>query len=230
MDSSSFTIAAAGCRLDASLQRPAAPRGLVLFVHGSGSNRLSPRNQAVARDLGQAGLATLLLDLHSAAERRRGMAEPWPDASLARSAERVLAVLAWLADQPSLRAMWPVGLFGSSSGAAVALLAAAARPQAVAAVVSRGGRPDLAAAVLERVAAPTLLIVGGADVAVLQLNREAALRLNCPHQLVEVPGAGHLFEQPGSLESVARLACDWFLRFLPSAAPQPQPLRRGTLR
>lgn len=227
MASCELTIAAAGCRLDASLQRPALARGLVVFAHGSGSNRLSPRNRAVAKDLEQADLATLLLDLHSAAERRLGLADPWPDLSLQRSAERLVGVLSWLEQQPTLRAWVPVGLFGSSSGAAVALLAAAARPQAVAAVVSRGGRPDLAADVLKRVAAPTLLIVGGADEPVLRLNREAALQLSCPHQLVEVPGAGHLFEQPGSLDSVARLARDWFLRFLPSAAPQAEPRGGG---
>jgi len=217
MDSSSLMIPAAGCRLAADLQQPAEPQGLVLFVHGSGSNRFSPRNRTVAAQLRQAGLATLLLDLRSVAEARPEPEHPGPDPSLQCSAERLLAVLAWLAAAPTLRALLPLGLYGSSSGAAVALLAAAARPEAVAAVVSRGGRPDLAIPALERVSAPTLLIVGGADPAVLSLNRQAALQLRCRHQLVQVPGAGHLFEQPGSLASVAQLARDWFLRFLPSA-------------
>lgn len=219
MPSSSLIIPAAGCRLAADLQQPAEPRGLVLFVHGSGSNRFSPRNRTVAAQLRQAGLATLLLDLRNGAETRPEQEDPaGPDPSLQAGSERLLAVLAWLAAAPVLRALLPLGLYGSSSGAAVALLAAAARPEAVAAVVSRGGMPDLATPALERVSAPTLLIVGGADPVVLSLNRRAALQLSCRHQLVQVPGAGHLFEQPGSLAIVARLARDWFLRFLPSAS------------
>lgn len=227
MASSSLLIPAAGCRLAADLQQPAEPRGLVLFVHGSGSNRFSPRNRTVAAQLRQAGLATLLLDLRSGAEARPEQEDPGPDPSLQASAERLLAVLAWLAAAPTLRALLPLGLYGSSSGAAVALLAAAARPEAVAAVVSRGGRPDLATPVLERISAPTLLIVGGADPVVLSLNRRAALQLGCRYQLVQVPGAGHLFEQPGSLAIVARLARDWFLRFLPSAAAAESLRRRS---
>ncbi len=220
-------ILSGGVTLQALLSVPPSPRGLVLFVHGSGSSRFSPRNQAVAAGLNRAGLATLLFDLLTSAEAERDRI----DASLRFRIDlfrgRLLDSLSWLAAQPALAPLLPVGLFGASSGAAVALQAAAERPDAVAAVVSRGGRPDLAGEALAGVLAPTLLIVGGEDEAVLRLNREAATSLHGFHRLEVVPGASHLFEEPGALELVARLACDWFLRHLPGsgleAGPRPTP-------
>lgn len=209
-----LTIPAADAWLPAILELPARPRGMVVFVHGRGSNRLSPRHQPVAAELARTSLASLRFDLIScAADGSPAGADP----SLQACCQRLLAVLAWLSRQPGLVTLQPVGLFGASSGAAIALLAAAQRPQAIAAVVSRGGRPDLVGPDLERVQAPTLLLVGSEDARVLALNRQAALRLRCPQRLVVVPGAGHLFEQPGCLETVARLARSWFLSFLPDA-------------
>ncbi len=170
--------------LPGDLGVPAHALGLVVFVHGSGSSRLSPRNRYVAQTLQHRQLATLLFDLLT----------PAGDAELARL---------------------PVGLFGASTGAAAALRLAAERPQAVAAVVSRGGRPDLALPVLDRVRAPTLLVVGGHDQQVLELNREALAALRCEKRLDVVPGATHLFEEPGTLDAAARLAGDWFVTHLP---------------
>jgi pimeloyl-ACP methyl ester carboxylesterase len=196
-------------RLPADLSRPAAPRGLVLFVHGSGSSRKSPRNRMVASHLNAAGLATLLFDLlHPAeAEDRRLVFD------IRLLADRVVDVLDALAADPALGQL-PTGLFGASTGAAAALVAAAERPQRVAAVVSRGGRPDLADGALDRVRAPTLLIVGGDDAGVVELNEAAAARLGSVSRLAVVPGATHLFEEPGALEAVADLAARWFARHL----------------
>jgi len=178
--------------------------GLVIFAHGSGSSRLSPRNQFVARQLHARGLATLLFDLltdDEALDRRNVFDIPL----LAR---RLNEAIEW---QQSLTeiARVPTGLFGASTGAAAALVAAATQGDRVSAVVSRGGRPDLAGAALPLVRAPTLLIVGGADHEVLELNREAAAQMTCEHALRVVPGATHLFEEPGTLETVATLAADW---------------------
>lgn len=178
--------------------------GLVIFAHGSGSSRLSPRNQFVARQLHARGLATLLFDLltdDEALDRRNVFDIPL----LAR---RLGEAIEW---QQSLAeiARVPVGLFGASTGAAAALVAAATQGDRVSAVVSRGGRPDLAGPALPLVRAPTLLIVGGADHEVLELNREAAAQMACEHALRVVPGATHLFEEPGTLETVATLAADW---------------------
>jgi dienelactone hydrolase len=203
--------------LPALLSVPPSPRGLVVFVHGSGSSRFSPRNQAVAALLNQAGLATLLFDLLTPAEAERDRIDASLRFRIDLFRDRLLDSLSWLAAQPALAGLFPVGLFGASSGAAAALQAAAARPEAVAAVVSRGGRPDLAGEALASVLAPTLLIVGGEDRAVLRLNREAAAGLQGFHRLEVVPGASHLFEEPGALELAAQLACDWFLRHLPAS-------------
>lgn len=196
-----------GHRLDARITTPAAARGLVIFAHGSGSSHRSPRNRKVAATLHEAGLATLLFDLLD--EREARLRELVFDVELL--ATRLLAVTRWAQGEGDLRGL-PIGYFGASTGAAAALSAAAELPDAVAAVVSRGGRVDLAAPRLSRVRAPTLLIVGGADRRVLELNREAERLLRCPHELVVVEGAGHLFEEPGALEEVARLARDWFGR------------------
>jgi pimeloyl-ACP methyl ester carboxylesterase len=188
---------------------PSDARGLIVFAHGTGSSRRSPRNRQVAAHLERLGLATLLLDLLTEAEEeddRRGGQLRFDIGLLAQRLE--LAVDA-AKEEPKTSSL-PVGLFGASTGAAAALVAAAAQPERIGAVVSRGGRPDLAGDALEAVRAPTLLIVGGLDRTVLRLNREAAERLRCPHHLVVVPGASHLFEEPGTLDEVARLAGDWF--------------------
>lgn len=190
--------------------RPPAARGQVVFVHGSGSSRLSPRNQQVAAVLNVHGLATLLFDLLTDAEADE-RSNVFDIALLAERVDQALAAL----DQREDSAVLPLGLFGASTGAAAALCAAAAQPGRVAAVVSRGGRPDLAAGALERVRAPTLLIVGGGDREVLALNRQALSRLHGDKQLAVVPGATHLFEEPGALGRVAQLASDWFVQHLP---------------
>lgn len=192
-----------------------AMRGVVAFAHGSGSSRTSPRNRQVAAVLHAHGLATLLLDLLTPdeAEDRRLVFD------IPLLAERLVLAVDWLRARPSM-ARLPLGLFGASTGAAAALCAAAARPGDVSAVVSRGGRPDLAAAVLGVVQAPTLLIVGGGDVDVLALNREALRALRCDKQLAVVPGATHLFEEPGTLDAVAHLAAGWFDRHLTRSAPR----------
>ena len=199
--------------LPGDLGVPAQALGLVVFVHGSGSSRLSPRNRFVAQTLQQRRLATLLFDLLTPdeAEDRRLVFD------IDLLAERVGDALDSIATDADL-ARLPIGLFGASTGAAAALRLAAARPQAVAAVVSRGGRPDLALPVLDRVRAPTLLVVGGDDWQVLDLNREALAALRCEKRLEVVPGATHLFEEPGTLEAAARLAGDWFVTHL---APEP---------
>jgi putative phosphoribosyl transferase len=196
-------------RLAGDLTMPTAASGLVLFAHGSGSSRMSPRNRAVARALNDAGLATLLFDLLDDEEAlRRELVFDIP-----LLAKRLEAVTRWIGSQPRLQSL-PIGYFGASTGAAAALRAAGELRGAVAAVVSRGGRPDLAGDRLPSVTAPTLLIVGGRDPEVLELNRSAAAALRCPHDLVVVEGAGHLFEEPGTLERVAELAVMWFRRYL----------------
>jgi pimeloyl-ACP methyl ester carboxylesterase len=196
-------------RLPGELVTPDRASGIVVFAHGSGSSRLSPRNQAVAAALHQAGLATLLFDLLTEGEARdRGNVFDIP-----LLGERLVAAIDWIGTRSDLRGT-PQGVFGASTGAAAALAAAALRPDRVAAVVSRGGRPDLAAPWLAQVRAPTLLIVGSLDQAVLGLNRSALEQLTCPKQLVVVHGASHLFEEPGTLEEVQHLAREWFLRYL----------------
>jgi putative phosphoribosyl transferase len=198
-----------GVELAGDLTLPSEPRGLVIFAHGSGSSRLSPRNQAVARALNEAGLATLLFDLLTDAEaQRRELVFDIP-----LLADRLEQVTRWARDDEATRGL-AIGYFGASTGAGAALRAAASVGEGVAAVVSRGGRPDLAAERLPDVVAPTLLIVGSHDVEVLELNRRAASALRCPHRIAVVEGAGHLFEEAGALESVARLAIDWFAEHL----------------
>jgi putative phosphoribosyl transferase len=199
-----------GVRLDADLAEVPGAAGLVIFAHGSGSGRASPRNRWVAERLQAAGFATLLFDLLGAAEQREDALTGALRFDIPLLAERLVGAIDWAARQPGLGAL-RVGLYGASTGAAAALVAAAARPEAVCAVVSRGGRPDLAADSLAGVAAPTLLIVGGEDDVVIELNRKAAARLRAPHRLEIIPGATHLFPEPGALERVAELAGDWFV-------------------
>ncbi|MCA3210712.1 MAG: dienelactone hydrolase family protein [Burkholderiales bacterium] len=197
-------------RLPGSLDVPLQPRALILFAHGSGSSRHSPRNRQVAQVLHGCDLATLRFDLltEDEADARSNVFD------IPLLAGRLLQALEWQRGQPSLSAL-PCGLFGASTGAAAALAAAAEEATAVYAVVSRGGRPDLAGAALPRVVAPTLLVVGGNDPEVLRLNRAALSALRCECELAVVPGATHLFEEPGTLEAAARLAADWFVAHLP---------------
>jgi putative phosphoribosyl transferase len=203
--SESLSFEIRGVRLAGTLTIPLDACGLVLFAHGSGSSRMSPRNRSVARALNDAGLATLLFDLLDEQEAlRRELVF-----NVALLAERLAAITRWARSQARLGSL-PIGFFGASTGAGAALRAAAELADTVAAVVSRGGRPDLAGERLADVLAPTLLIVGGEDREVLELNRSAAARMRCPHELVVVEGAGHLFEEPGSLERVAELAIEWF--------------------
>ncbi|KWX05366.1 hypothetical protein TH66_02865 [Carbonactinospora thermoautotrophica] len=199
--------------LYADLDIPQGATGIVAFAHGSGSGRHSPRNQFVARELRDRGLATLLLDLLTEDEEARDAYSGAWRFNIPLLTARVVGTVDWLARDERTRAL-PVGLFGASTGAAAALGAAAQRPDRVRAVVSRGGRPDLAASALPDVRAPTLLIVGGDDTLVLGLNEDAAKQLTAPHELRVVPGAGHLFEEPGALELVARYAADWFTEHL----------------
>ncbi len=195
--------------LSGTLALPIAPRGLVLFAHGSGSSRKSPRNRYVADVLQHAGFATLLFDLLTAEEERLDLATGELRFDVSLLAERLLEATRWAARHGQIAEL-PVGYFGASTGAAAALLAAAAEPRSVFAVVSRGGRPDLAGQRLSLVRAPTLLIVGGDDREVLELNRRAQEQLRCENALQVVPGATHLFQEPGTLEDVALLASQWF--------------------
>ena len=188
---------------------PDAARGIVLFAHGSGSSRLSPRNKQVARSFNHAGLATLLFDLLLPAEAQ----DRHKVFDISLLAGRLEVALDWIEEEESTADL-PVGLFGASTGAAAALTAAARRPKLIAAVVSRGGRPDLAADDLAGVLAPTLLIVGELDTVVIELNRQAMTLLSCPTRLEIVPGATHLFEEPGTLDCVVSLATAWFSQYL----------------
>ena len=195
--------------LDGMLHVPDAALGLVVFAHGSGSSRFSSRNRFVARVLNDAGMATLLFDLLTADENRIDEQTREYRFDIELLARRLAGTIDWLAAQRDV-ARLPIGLFGASTGAAAALIAAAERPDQVAAVVSRGGRPDLAERALARVQAPTLLIVGSLDGVVIDMNRSAAAALTCAHRVQIVRGATHLFEEPGKLEQVADLARDWF--------------------
>jgi dienelactone hydrolase len=213
-------VAAGPVALEGSLTVPAAAAGVVLFAHGSGSSRHSPRNRYVAQELNAAGLATLLLDLLTPREEATDAHDAHLRFDIDLLAERLVGATDWLRQEPETAPL-AVGYFGASTGAAAALVAAAARP-GVGAVVSRGGRPDLAGEALERVEAPTRLVVGANDTQVLRLNREALRRLGAAEkQLRVVPGAGHLFEEPGALEEVARLATAWFTRHLGGAPAVP---------
>ena len=210
-------IPTSGRQLSGTLGLPRGASGIVLFAHGSGSGRFSPRNQFVAESLQRAGLGTLLIDLlgDDEAEDRRKVFD------IELLAGRLLAAAHWLGHEPATRGL-RLGYFGASTGAAAALVAAARRPELAGAVVSRGGRPDLARGDLPDVTAPTLLIVGGRDEDVLELNRQALALLRCPRELVVIPGATHLFPEPGALEEVARLAEQWFLRHLGSDSQPPR--------
>ena len=201
--------------LNGDLCIPAEARGLVVFAHGSGSSRHSPRNRSVAEMLRHHHLGTLLLDLLTGAEERADAATAEFRFDIPLLADRLVAVLDWAALQPQTSPL-AIGLFGASTGAAAALIAAAKRPDDVRAVVSRGGRPDLAEAALKTVVAPTLLIVGGRDDLVKELNRQAFELLSGPKELKIVQGATHLFEEPGTLGEVARSATKWFAQYLVS--------------
>jgi dienelactone hydrolase len=217
-------VAADTVTLEGNLNVPEGAGAVILFAHGSGSGRHSPRNRHVARVLNEAKLATLLIDLLTSQEEEidRHTARLRFDIDLL--ARRLMHATDWLTCQPDTRHL-RIGYFGASTGAAAALLAAAELPDLVGAVVSRGGRPDLAGPALPRVRAPTLLIVGGNDVQVIELNRAALAQLRCEKQLVIIPGATHLFEEPGALEQVARLAREWFLRYLTPAVQRDQNIR-----
>jgi putative phosphoribosyl transferase len=205
-------------RLGATLAVPERPRGIVLFAHGSGSSRFSRRNHYVASVLQFDGIATLLMDLLTPGEEEAERFTRHLRFDIELLADRLAAAMHWVSRQ-SETASLPLGLFGASTGAAAALVAAARDPARVAAVVSRGGRPDLATEALGEVRAPTLLIVGGADEVVVDLNRDALASLRCEKRLEIVPGASHLFEEPGALEQVALLAARWFEERLPAGAP-----------
>ncbi|MDO8684988.1 MAG: dienelactone hydrolase family protein [Armatimonadota bacterium] len=191
-------------------------RGIVVFAHGSGSSRHSPRNRFVASVLREAGLATLLMDLLTPQEEIIDEQTRRFRFDIELLARRVIGAVEWVTGYPSTGNL-NIGCFGASTGAAAALIAAAERPDLIRAVVSRGGRPDLAAEYLPRVKAPTLLIVGGNDTQVIRMNQEALELINADKVLSIVPGASHLFEEPGTLEEVARLAADWFARYLGQA-------------
>ena len=208
----SVVIALPEASLHGDLTLPAQVEGLVIFAHGSGSSRHSPRNRFVAEQLNTAGLGTLLMDLLTQDEEGVDDVTRELRFDIGLLARRVAQVVRWAKNQPELAEV-KIGLFGSSTGAAAALVAAADSSD-VAAVVSRGGRPDLAGDALRRVTCPTLLIVGGFDDVVIELNEEAKAQMVCPTELVIVPGATHLFEESGTLEQVAELASAWFVRYL----------------
>ena len=212
-DSHEVVIRLSDAALGGTLTLPSDAGGVVVFAHGSGSSRFSPRNRAVASTLNEAGLATLLFDLLTAEENEIDAVTRELRFDIDLLTRRLVATIDWLGERRDAATL-PIGLFGASTGAAAALRAAAARPKRVDAVVSRGGRPDLAGDALPRVHAPTLLIVGGDDGVVIDMNREAAARMHCVHSVHIVPGATHLFEEPGKLEQVARLAREWFVEHL----------------
>jgi putative phosphoribosyl transferase len=201
--------------LEGNLNVPADAQGIVLFAHGSGSSRHSPRNRYVADFLQDAGLGTLLIDLLTRQEETIDLQTRHLRFDIRLLSERLVGAVDWLATNPDTESL-AIGCFGASTGAAAALVAAAERPMHVRAVVSRGGRPDLAGAALKRVQAPTLLIVGGNDPVVLELNREALAQLPGVKKLEIIPNATHLFEEPGTLEAVAERATEWFRQYLVS--------------
>ncbi|SEL08189.1 Dienelactone hydrolase [Blastococcus sp. DSM 46786] len=207
-------VPVSGAQLAGDLVVPGGARGVVLFAHGSGSSRRSPRNQQVAAGLQDAGLGTLLMDLLTEAEERVDAATRELRFDIGLLAGRLTDAADWLGTS-EVAAGLPLATFGASTGAAAALITAADRPDRVRAVISRGGRPDLAGDALQRVRAPVLLLVGGADHQVLELNRAAATRLTGEHELSVVPGASHLFPEPGALEAVIGRSADWLARWLP---------------
>jgi len=207
-----ISVTSGGVTLAGHLSFPEVSKGIVIFAHGSGSSRNSPRNQAVARTLNEAGLATLLFDLLEPTEE----ADRSNVFDVEMLAERLIGVTDWIHNQSEFADL-PIGYFGASTGAAATLRAAADPRVKIFAVVSRGGRPDLAGSGLGKVKPPTLLIVGGLDNVVIELNRQAQAELPCENDLVIIPGATHLFEEPGTLERVAEIARDWFMSYLPHA-------------
>ncbi len=221
----SVSIPVNGARLQGNLNVPPGARGLVLFAHGSGSSRHSPRNRYVAGVLREGGLATLLMDLLTPDEEAIDLRTRELRFDIDLLAERLVAATDWLRANPDTRDL-KLGYFGASTGAGAALVAAARRPDEIGAVVSRGGRPDLASSALSAVRAPTLLIVGGDDLHVIEMNRQALSALRFEKQLEIIPGATHLFEEPGTLEQVAHSARAWFERHLGQTAPRET--RRGT--
>jgi putative phosphoribosyl transferase len=213
--------------LPGTLAAPSEAQGVVLFAHGSGSSRHSSRNRFVAGQLQESGMATLLMDLLSAEEDAIDARTRKLRFDVELLAERLVGAIEWLRREPATRGL-PIGLFGASTGAGAALVAAAARPDVVEAVVSRGGRPDLAGDLLPRVRAPSLLIVGGRDEQVIELNRQAMARILAPVALEIVPGATHLFEEPGTLEQVARFAGEWFVRYLATEHGRARAVEAGS--
>lgn len=201
--------------LEGNLEIPQNAEGIVLFVHGSGSSRFSPRNRFVAETIMQGGFATLLVDLLTEEEERVDVITRHLRFNINLLTDRLIGMIHWLEKNDTTRSL-NIGLFGSSTGAAASLVAASLLPEAVDAVVSRGGRPDLADLALRRVGAPTLLIVGGDDTVVIDLNRQAQAQMQAVTKLEVIPGATHLFEEPGALEEVSRLAREWFAKYLKS--------------
>ena len=209
----SVTVEAGSVTLEGFLNIPEHATAIVIFVHGSGSSRFSPRNQMVADRLADSGLATLLFDLLSEEEEKIDIELGHIRFDIPFLAERVTDTIDWVAHHPKTRGL-KIGLIGSSTGAAAAIVSAVARSELVKAVVSRGGRPDLAGNALSKVQAPTLLVVGGRDFPVIELNEQAFLRLNCQKKMELIPYATHLFEEPGTLEEAAHLAQSWFIQHL----------------
>ena len=217
-DERTIDVRVANFTLEGALAVPRGATGLVLFVHGSGSSRFSPRNRAVANELNLAGFATLLLDLLTPTEERWDATSAALRFDIDLLAQRLIMATDWLASRSDTSDLG-IGYFGASTGAAAALAAAAHRQESVRAIVSRGGRPDLAGPILSEVRAPTLLIVGGRDTPVIAFNRAAHHDLSCVKELRIVPGATHLFEEPGALEEVTRLARGWYRHHLRPALP-----------
>ena len=221
-----ISVTAGSVTLKGNLGVPEGAKGVVLFAHGSGSSRHSPRNRYVAQVLRQRQLATLLIDLLTQSEEAIDRRTRHLRFDIGLLAPRLIDTTEWLNQHPATRNL-KVGYFGASTGSAAALVAAAERPDTVSAIVSRGGRPDLAGSALSRVRAPTLLIVGGNDIPVIGMNREALAQLRTEKQLEIIPGATHLFEEPGALEKVAELASQWFNRYLTTADEQNLHLHRA---
>lgn len=207
------SIKAGGAVLEGDISVPAGARGIVLFAHGTGSSRFSPRNQFVAQDLNKKGIGTLLFDLLTSREEDIDLQTAHLRFDIQLLADRLVNTTDWIMDNPKFRHL-NIGYFGASTGGGAALVAASERPKIVKAVVSRGGRPDLAGPKLSKVRCPTLLIVGGWDEVVIELNKDALGQLQSEKKLVIVPEATHLFEEKGKLEEVARYASDWFLKYL----------------
>jgi putative phosphoribosyl transferase len=210
MESNTVLIPAGSMLLEGELSLPSAPKGVVVFAHGSGSSRRSPRNRLVAEALRDRSLGTLLVDLLTTSEEHEDQYTSCFRFNIGLLAARLVAITDWLRQQPRVSGC-PIGYFGASTGAAAALVAAAKRPDIVTTVVSRGGRPDLAGPFLSRVQAPTLFIGGEDDSTVCDVNRRAAATMGCPTEVAVIPGATHLFAEPGALEEVARLAGEWFV-------------------